>query len=452
MSAWTPYQPKNEAPWNVERVVHLHRRAAFAASWSEVQRDLREGPEAAIHRLLSGHERSKFNAEFEALSQNIAQAAVASNSAIRLKAWWFLRMLKSPDPLGERLTLMWHNHFATSNRKVENLLWMHDQNQLLRTHSRGPFGKLLSATLKQPAMLKWLDADANRKGHPNENLGRELLELFTLGIGNYSENDIQSAARALTGWTIKKDEFVYQESRHDDGQLEIFGSRLTLDGDGLLQRTLEHPATARRLAWRICSTFMGENTYDEAALADLAAGLQRQDLNIGWAIETVLKSERFFSANNLRTRITSPTESVISAVKALELDDPPPNTLQLSEWSTRMGQDLFYPPNVGGWNGGRSWLGSRSIVARCNFASALATGQLWQSSDPARVESSLVKLLEQYAVGSHLRDRAQWLATLLYGTSTAEQVSIVIGDLNSSETPLSHMIARLMASPDYYLA
>jgi uncharacterized protein (DUF1800 family) len=452
MSIWTPYQPKNEAPWNVERVVHLHRRAAFAATWSEVQRDLSEGPEAAIHRLLRGHERSNFDADFEAMSQNIAHAAIASNNANRLKAWWFFRMLRSPDPLGERLTLMWHNHFATSNRKVENLLWMHDQNQVLRAHSRGTFRKLLSATVKQPAMLKWLDADANRKGHPNENLGRELLELFTLGIGNYSENDIQSAARALTGWTIKKDEFVYQESRHDDGQLELFGSRLTLDGDGLLQQTLEHPATVKRLAWRICSTFMGENTVDEAALADLAAGLQRQDLNIGWAVETVLKSERFFSANNLRTRITSPTEHVISAVKALELDDSPPNTLQLSEWSTRMGQDLFYPPNVGGWNGGRSWLGSRSVVARCNFANAVATGQLWQSSAPGRVESSLTKLLEQHAVGRSLRDRAQWLATLLYGTSTSEQVAIVIGDLNNSETPLSHMIARLLASPEYYLA
>ncbi len=452
MSAWKPYQPTNDAPWNIQRVVHLHRRAAFAANWSEVQRDLREGPEAAIHRLLNGHEHIKSKTDFEAISQNISQSAVASNNANRLKAWWFFRMLKSPDPLGERLTLMWHNHFATSNRKVENLLWMRDQNQLLRTHSRGPFGKLLSATLKQPAMLKWLDADANRKGHPNENLGRELLELFTLGIGNYSENDIQSAARALTGWTIKQDEFVYQDSRHDDGQLELFGSRLTLDGDGLVKRVLEHPATAKRLAWRVCSTFMGENTYHEADLLELAAGLQRHDLHIGWAVETVLKSERFFAANNLRTRITSPTENAVSAVKALELDDPPPNTLQLSEWSTRMGQDLFYPPNVGGWNGGRSWLDSRSIVARCNFANAVATGQLWQASEPMRVEHSLVTLLEQHAVGSSMRDRAQWLATLLYGTTTAEQVSNVIGDLSNSETPLSHMIGRLLASPEYCLA
>lgn len=452
MSRWNPYQPTNDAPWNVQRVVHLHRRAAFAATWSEVERDLREGPEAAIDRLLHGRQQTESNPEFEAMSQNIAHAAVASNNAIRLKAWWFFRMLKSPDPLGERLTLMWHNHFATSNRKVENLLWMHDQNQILRAHASGPFGKLLSATLKQPAMLKWLDADANRKGHPNENLGRELLELFTLGIGHYTEDDVQSAARSLTGWTIKDGAFVYQESQHDDGLLELFGSRMKLDADRLLERVLEQPATARRLAWRICSTFMGENTYDDAAVTELATGLREQDLNIGWAVEKVLRSERFFSVNNFRTRITSPTESVISAIKALELVDPPPNTLQLSEWSTRMGQDLFYPPNVGGWNGGRSWLASRSVIARCNFANAVATGQLWQSCGPAGIESSLGRILEQHAVGRSLRDRAQWLATLLYGTCTTEQVSIVIGDLGSSETPAASMIGRLLASPNYCLA
>ena len=130
------------------------------------------------------------------MARIIGDAACASNDADRLKAWWLYRMLLSPDPLGERLTLLWHNHFATSNRKVQDLVFMREQNELLRKHALAPFGELLAAVVKHPAMLVWLDADSNRAGHPNENLARELMELFTLGIGHYTEADVQAAARA----------------------------------------------------------------------------------------------------------------------------------------------------------------------------------------------------------------------------------------------------------------
>ena len=181
------YEPTPEAPWNLRRVVHLHRRAGFAASWSEIQRDLAEGPEASIARLLDGKARppgAPEPEEFERISTVLGDAAIASSDAGRLKAWWFYRMLFSPDPLGERLTLMWHNHFATSNR---------------RSTTRRPCGARTSCSAAWPARrsascwsrrcatrpcLIWLDAPANRKGHPNENLARELMELFTLGIGH----------------------------------------------------------------------------------------------------------------------------------------------------------------------------------------------------------------------------------------------------------------------------
>lgn len=452
MAVWKTYHPTHAAPWNVERVVHLHRRAAFAATWDEVGRDLNSGVDAAIDRLLNSYQQTESTAHFEALSQNIAQAATTSNNAVRLKAWWFFRMLKSPDPLGERLTLMWHNHFATSNRKVENLVWMLQQNLGLREHARDRFGQLLSAALKQPAMLKWLDADANRNGHPNENLGRELLELFTLGIGNYSEGDVQSAARALTGWTIKDDEFVFRESRHDDDILDLFGAQSKLNGDDLVDRVLQHPAIAKRLAWRICTTFMGETTCDEEALTELAEGLRQRDLNIGWAVETVLRSERFFAPNNIRTRIAGPAEHVVAAIKALELDDPPPSTLQLSEWSTRMGQDLFYPPSVGGWTEGRAWLDSRAVIARCNYANAVSSGRLWRLGSAAPIESSLERLLARHNVASRLRDRADWFAKLLIGKSSAGTIDDVSDGLGDTDTPLADIVGRLLARPDYFLA
>lgn len=195
--AWAPYQAGPEAPWNRSRVVHLHRRAGFAATWPEIERDLKEGPEASVTRVLAGNVRTGPNShDFRAITAALADAAIQANDPDRLKAWWVNRMMCGPDPLGERLTLLWHNHFATSNLKVDDLAAMRRQNELFRELARVPFGDLLNAVVRDPAMLIWLDGPANRKGHPNENLARELLELFSLGIGNYTENDVKEAARA----------------------------------------------------------------------------------------------------------------------------------------------------------------------------------------------------------------------------------------------------------------
>lgn len=452
MSQWKTYRPSDSKPWNVQRVVHLHRRAAFAANWYEIQRDLESGPDAAINRLLSGHKELAAANDFESMSRNIANAATSSNNSARLKAWWFYRMLKTPDPLGERLTLMWHNHFATSNRKVDNLVWMLQQNEIIRANARGPFANLLRATLKHPAMLKWLDAEANRKGHANENLGRELLELFTLGIGNYTEADVQSAARALTGWMIVENDFAYRQSRHDDGVFRFLGKVSKLDGDALLQRTANHPATAKRIAWRICKTFMAENAYDESAVEALAAVLAGQDLDIGHAVGIVLRSDKFFADQNMRTRVTGPAEHVVGAFTALELTDPPPSTLRLGEWSSRMGQDVFYPPNVGGWNEGRTWLGSRAIIARCNFGNAIATGQLWRSRNTASIESSLESLLNRHNVGSDIQARASWVTTLLWGAPSQQASKDVISQIGKSKTPLADIVGQLLARAEHQLS
>src|SRR5947209_19198192 len=162
-SPWAPYVPAKEMPWDLRRVVHLHRRAGFAATWDEAQRDLKDGPARSIDRRLGGQARSQgvppdFDSFVAALADNAGEAG-------RLKAWWVYRMLFGPDPLGERLALLWHNHFATSNLKVESLPLMRRQNELFRKLGRGPFGELLRAVVHDPAMLVWLDAPSNRKGH-----------------------------------------------------------------------------------------------------------------------------------------------------------------------------------------------------------------------------------------------------------------------------------------------
>jgi hypothetical protein len=259
---WCPYTPSKETPWDLRRVVHLHRRAGFAATWSEIQRDLKDGPGPSIERLLSGTSRSQgVPAEFE---QTAALLLDTATDWGRLKAWWIYRMLFGPDPLGERLALLWHNHFATSAVKIKDLGVMRRQNELFRTLGRKPFGELLDAVVRDPAILIWLDASANRKEHPNENLARELMELFTLGIGHYTEKDVKEGARALTGWTVAEGKFREAADQHDTGEKTILGRKGSWKGDDFVRFMLESPATAERLAWRLCELLMGESAVTAA--------------------------------------------------------------------------------------------------------------------------------------------------------------------------------------------
>src|SRR5580658_427360 len=256
---WVAYASDTGVPWDLARVVHLHRRAGFAATWAEIERDLRDGPEASVTRVLQGKSRIDGTVkEFETVSAALADSAASTSMADRLKAWWVFRMLFSPDPLGERLTLMWHNHFATSNLKVDDLAAMRRQNEIFREFARAPFGELLRHAIKDPALLDWLDAPANRREHPNENLARESMELFTIGVGNFSEKDVKEAARTLTGWSYKPDGFREFPQYHDNGEKKILGHKGKFRGDDFVAILLKQPATSVRLTRRLCELLLGE--------------------------------------------------------------------------------------------------------------------------------------------------------------------------------------------------
>ncbi len=452
--AWTAYEPGEQSPWNLRRVVHLHRRAGFAATWGELQRDLKEGPQASVDRLLKSKAHSEGVAdEFVPIAKALGEQAVDASDAARLKAWWFYRMLWSPDPLRERLTLLWHNHFATSNEKVNDLVAMKRQNDLFRTHGRGPFGALLKAVVHDPALLIWLDAPANRKGQPNENLGRELMELFTLGVGNYTEADVKEAARALTGWKLARGEFRDWAPEHDDGEKTVLGKKGLWNGDDLVRILLEHPATSRRIASRLCEWLMGEKAVDAAGIDALAAGLRGHDLDIGWAVETILRSRAFFAESNLGNRVLGPVEFLVGTARALECFDPPPSSLVLGEWSARLGQDLFYPPNVGGWTGGRDWLTTQAIIGRANYAAALVGGELAARKVP----------LDGLALaGRHGRDRdleeiVTFVAELLTGAppdaAWRKRLMTALGPKAKREPEAARAgIALVIASPEVQMA
>jgi hypothetical protein len=288
---------------------------------------------------------------------------------------------------------------------------MRAQNETFRRLGRGPFGDLVRAMLRDPALLEWLDAPSNRPGKPNENLGRELMELFTLRAGHYTENDVKNAARALTGLSVVQGRFQNRQQDHDAGDKTVLGKTARFDADSLADHLLSQPAAAKRLALRLCGSLLGEGVVNSAAKRELAGRLRADNLHISHGIETILRSELFFSQRNLHARVSDPVGYVVGAVRALERFDPPPSTLLLAEWTTRLGQDLFYPPNVGGWPGGRGWLSERAVVARANFAAALAAGRLNSDATPP----DLAALARRRSRASGARAILQFFAELLTG-------------------------------------
>src|SRR6516165_10278277 len=207
--AWEPYKPSAESPWDIRKVGHLYRRAGFGATWAELEAGVKAGPEKTIDQLLHG---GPGQDNFDHLTEPLAKSAAQSNNDLQARAWWLYRMLYSPHPLREKLTLFWHNHFATSNAKVQNAGFMLRQYELMRRHALGSFRTMLQEMSKDPAMMVWLDTRGSKKGNPNENYARELMELFSLGIGQYTEKDIREAARAFTGWDIKGNQPVFNEA------------------------------------------------------------------------------------------------------------------------------------------------------------------------------------------------------------------------------------------------
>jgi uncharacterized protein (DUF1800 family) len=476
MSAtWREYTPTPAAPWNVQRIVRLHRNAGFAATWPEIQRDLKDGPAASIERVLSGRSREgSVPADYTSRVARLEELAVASSRPTDLRAAWVYRMLHGPDPLGERLALMWHNHFATSNEKVADVRAMIRQNALFRQHARAPYGELLRRMSRDLALLIYLDAQENHKEHPNENLARELMELFTLGVGHYSEIDVREAARALTGWRFKgvwrikgvsdNDARIlkrvsleqcihYSSGWHEQGEKTILGRRGRWSGDDLVKILLEQPATADRLAWRITTEFLGEGVASQKELTALAGDLRASKLDVGKAVARVLRSERFFAGELPCRRVVGPVEWAVAAVRRFLPLGPPLSLTRLAEWAADMGQSLFYPPNVGGWPGGRAWLSPLALLGRANLAADLVSGRLeW----PAGAPLDLLGLAGRHGRGNNREAVAGFLTELILGAAPDKgwtgRVVAAAGEKRRKDDFARRAAAAVLASPEAQLA
>jgi hypothetical protein len=381
--AWRPWQPSAADPWGRKWAAHLYRRAAFGPSRADLIEAERLGPEGSLDLLLRGRPGA---ADMQETLVDVGRVAAARDDAgQQLRGWWLYCMLNSGHPLREKMTLFWHNHFATSMAKVSDPVLMFRQNCLLRTHALGKFGPLLQEISRDGAMLVWLDSNSNVKGRPNENYAREVMELFSLGVGNYTEQDVKEAARAFTGWHIGEQGFRFDAAAHDGGSKTVLRQTGAWDGSDVVRIVLRQPAAARFLVRKLYHYLISENAVPpDALLEPLCESFRKSDYDIAALVRTMLASRLFYSDHAFRQRVKGPVEYVLGAVQAVyrrygdgEADYRPLSQLVLVTWLNEMGQKLFAPPNVKGWPGGRTWLNTSTVLERNNFAGALAVGTLW---------------------------------------------------------------------------
>ncbi len=425
-----PWRPGVDGPWDRAAASHLFRRAGLGARPEELELALERGFEATLDALLAG--------ESDARREERLRPLLAAGEPDYLRGWWIDLCLRSPAPLVERMTLLWHDHFATSYAKVRDVRLMHAQNELFRTQGLGGFRALLRAVLRDPAMLVWLDGDANRAGKPNENLAREVLELFALGLGHYGEEDVRELARALTGLGIEGRRFTWRSEHHDDGVKRLLGRSGRFACDDALEAVFAHPACAEHVARRLLAEFV-EPTPAAADVAATAERLRALDWHVGGTVETILRSRLFFAARARRARIAGPVEFACSTVRALGLSVAPAG---LAGAAADMGQRLLEPPSVKGWDGGRDWINAATWLARTGWLAQLL------ASDPVALERSLG------GPGETLVER---VLTRLLPEGLAADERAVLEDAAAAQAAgspgdaLQAVTLLVLSSPDYHL-
>ena len=373
--AWASYQPSAAVPWNKKWIAHFYRRAAFGPTPADTERALADGFEKTLARLMAGEP------DAPALLELFTDTGRYIKSDLQLRVWWLYAMTEGGHPLREKLTLFWHNHFATSYAKVQRTQLMFEQNVLLRKHALGKVRPFLLDMSKDTAMLKWLDSNQNVKGAPNENFAREVMELFSLGVGRYTEKDIQEAARAFTGWHTDsrtdedEDTFHFKPVLHDDSPKTVFGKSGNWNGDDIVRLCCDKPDCATFLAGKLYAFLVSETPPPEKLLVPLEERFLKSDYDIADLVKAMLGSRLFFSQHAYRKRVKWPVEYALGAIHAAVPGRAPLG--DLIDPLAKMGQVLFAPPNVKGWRTGTDWLNSATLLARNNFAETVATGN-WQ--------------------------------------------------------------------------
>lgn len=387
----------------------------------------------------------------------------------RIQHWWLKRMIETPRPLEEKLTLFWHGHFATSYRTIEDSYHMFVQNRFFRTHAIGSFSNLLSGIIRDPAMIAYLDNNDSRKDRPNENLARELMELFSLGVGNYGERDIKEGAKALTGYTYRDDEFVFEKNNHDDGPKTILGKSGRMDGEDFVRAILARPACSSFIAAKLYRYFVNDdyasNPAFEKPARSVIGAMAGTLVGARYELKPVLKrlflSEHFYDPGVIGEQIKSPAEVVVGAARGFNA--PVRDIGILADAMNLMGQSLFFPPNVAGWAGGRSWINTSTMFVRQNTLVFMLTGKKptgydaladREKFDPTTLLGELAK-----ADPAAVRDAARvvdYTLRFTLGPAAVRERDALVNFVNANGGPqnpdtITGLLLLITAMPEYQL-
>lgn len=500
--------PLPKSKWDYTTAAHLANRAGFGGTPSEIEHLVKIGPDAAVDWYVDYDKIADSNPQFawaktyerdvrelytqlqkvrmeekEASTDDqkklVADKRLELNrqrqrdniqQLVELRGNWMQRMASGPRPLQEKLVLFWHGHFATSYQKVQSSYFMWRQLETFRENASGNWLKMLNAVAKDPAMLIWLDQAQSRKEHPNENFAREVMELFALGEGHYTEKDVTEAARALTGFALDRErgEFVYRPYMHDNGTKTVLGKTGKFDGNDVLEIIASQTQTFRFISWKLWKFFGSENP-DPKLVQALADVLHKNDGNFKPLLHTMFRSKEFYSPEVIRAQVKSPTQWLISSVRLLERDLPP--AIVSGQITKSLGQDLLAPPNVKGWDGGLSWITTNNLLARYNQAALLVMAENKMTPEGQGVQRMIAQRAAKVADQLHAvdvnrivsesdrADKAKLVTALekrfIQSKLSKKQTAVLQEFLDSrgtlTDNDVRHAIRLVMSTPEYQL-
>ncbi|HEV7300276.1 MAG TPA: DUF1800 domain-containing protein [Tepidisphaeraceae bacterium] len=478
------YTPSQADPFDATKAAHLMNRAGFGGTAAELERVLQLGPQNAVDWLLDfpdapaeelsqddmpdltsveGYPRNfreyrklldmKSREERMELQQ---QFQAANREAVReTMAWWVRRMAYGPFPLQEKLTFFWHGHFTTSARDERSAMLIWEQNECLRRHAGGNFRAFVHNISRDPAMLDYLNNTQNKKQRPNENYARELMELFTLGIGNYSEQDIKEAARAFTGWAHEGESFVFRKYDHDFDDKVFFGRKGKWDGSDVIEIILSRKRCANYIAAKVWAYFVAEPVDDQLAAA-LGDVLYDARYDVRPLLRTIFTSKGFYDPKVIGSQIKSPVQLVVGTIRQLGLEMP--SVGQLRGALEQMGQVPLMPPNVKGWPGGRLWVNTSTLFVRYNTAVWLAGGEIPVAPGRRLMDRAMRRRGQSNFKPDGGRDADAvvdaWVTTLIgrpIGDSQRKLLREALGDRPDREENVRRMVQLIVSMPEYQL-
>ena len=434
-------------------LAHLLRRTGFgwnAKDWK-----------AAMSLGLSGLTQQRLHPEtvpdnLEQVQQTVVGDLVDVTNLDSIRQWWVFRMVHSSRQLEEKMTLFWHQHFATANYKVNNPEWMWNQIEMFRKNGLGNFRSLLLEVMRDPAMMIWLDGNSNRKGRANENFARELMELFTLGVGNYSETDVKESARAFTGWVYdySSRSYIFNPFEHDDSVKTFLGQTGNFHGEDIIDIIVHQPAAAKFICTKLWQFFVND-APSNADIQPLTQKYFQGGFEIRPVLETLFTSEQFYAPANRYAQIKNPTEYAAGVLKTLEAPVP----RDIARFIGNMGQDLLNPPSVKGWDGGDAWINTNTLGARVDFTSQMVNTM-------NRRGDFLPQIEDVYLSGNNTMPPDQTVQlvwnNMLPGRALNNTVQTVLVDYvqgGADKTPpkvlsgkLPGLVNLVLGSPDYQLA